>query len=64
MKEYCESFITRKGDDKVTVLSNTSEHIIQLIVDGNDTEFVDMNKKEAEKLIELLRNAIKKVNNN
>ena len=61
MKEYCDSIITK--DDEYRISVNTDNGKICLGIDiGCDGEFIELSKKEANQLINMLKLASKKVN--
>lgn len=65
MKNYNESFETKKDDMHISVSSNYQENCVIIGIDvGVDGFYAGLTTKEVDKLISMLKMASKKVNTN
>lgn len=60
MKEYCENFLTENNDCRISVRTDKGKIILGTDI-GVDGYFVELNKKETNQLINMLKLANKKV---
>ena len=61
MKEYYDAFITEHYEKRISIRTEKGKIVLGIDI-GCDGVYEDLNKKEAEKLISMLKEAIKKNN--